>query len=62
MLKKFRNIFGHEVVINLSAIATAEECFPDETFDDDRDGIFIKIKFINGDIVEVVGTLDDLVV
>ena len=59
MLKKFRNIFGHEVIINLSAIATAEECFPDETFDDD--GIFIKIKFINGDVMEIVGTLDDLI-
>lgn len=61
MLKKFRTIFGKDVVINLSTIISAKECFPDdETFDDDE--IFIKIKLIDGDTVEIIGTLDDLII
>lgn len=60
MLKKFRNIFGKDVVINTSTVVSAEECFPDDEFDD-NDEIFLKIKLITGDVVEVVGTLDDLI-
>lgn len=59
MLKKFRTIFNHEVIINLDTVVTAKECFPD---DDDDDEIFVKVKLITGDIVEIVGTLDDLII
>lgn len=58
MLKKFRTIFDNDIIINLSAIATAEECFPN---DDETSNPYIKIKLITGDRIEIVGTLDDLI-
>lgn len=58
MLKKFHTIFDHDIIINTSAIATAEECFPN---DDETSDVYVKIKLITGDTIEIIGTLDDLI-